>query len=112
MTIMLRVGSRPIPTWQICSRPSPVVGRFLSADSSGFRILNMFNRGSRPTVTELVVESADSAVESSDYTTKPTADPVIIGQWVWALRPPLTILFPVSRVGEKSPVGRSGFFFS
>ena len=70
----------------------------------------MFNKGSWPTVTELVVESADSAVNS---TTDAIADPVKIGLWVWALRPPLSKkLFPVSRVGGKNPVGRLGFFFS
>ena len=40
-----------------------------SSDSSGFRILNMFNRESRPTSTESVVESADSGIESADSTT-------------------------------------------
>ena len=36
------------------------------ADSGGFRIINMFNTGSRPTTTESVVELADSVVELSD----------------------------------------------
>ena len=45
-----------------------------SADSRGFKILNMFDRDSRPTLTESVVESADSAVESADYWSRPTGN--------------------------------------
>ena len=45
----------------------------------------MFNRESRPTFTESVVESADPAVESADSTTDSAADPVKIGLWVRAL---------------------------
>ena len=51
-----------------------------SADS---RIPNMmFNRGCRPTVTELVLELVDSAVETTDS----SAGLAKIGVWVWALR--------------------------
>ena len=53
-----------------------------SADSSGSRISIMFDRGSWPTITELVVVSADSAVELADS----TADPVKIGLWVLAFK--------------------------
>ena len=44
----------------------------------------MYDRGSLPIITELVVESADSVVGSADSTTDFTADPVKIGLWVWA----------------------------
>ena len=50
------VDYRPLPTWLIWRRPTPIVGQFLSADSSGFRILNMFNKDSWPTITEPLVE--------------------------------------------------------
>ena len=53
--------------------------KVLSADSSGIRILNMFNRESRTTITELVVELANS-------TTNSPADPVKIGLWVRGLK--------------------------
>ena len=46
-----------------------------SADYSGFRILNMFNTDSRSTITESVVESANSAIESDDSMADFTADP-------------------------------------
>ena len=34
----------------------------------------MFDRASRPTITELVVESADSTAESADYWSRPTGN--------------------------------------
>ena len=34
----------------------------------------MFDRDSRPTITESVVEAADSAVESADYWSRPTGN--------------------------------------
>ena len=34
----------------------------------------MFDRASRPTITESVEESADSAVESADYWSRPTGN--------------------------------------
>ena len=43
-----------------------------SADSSGFRILNMFDWESWLTITESVVESANSTAKSA-------ADPIKIG---------------------------------
>ena len=36
----------------------------------------MFDRENQPTITESVVESADSAIEPPDSTTDPAADPV------------------------------------
>ena len=68
----------------ICSRLTPFICQFPLADSSGSRILNMYDRGSLPIITELVVESADSVIGSADSTTDFTADPVKIGLWVWA----------------------------
>ena len=59
---------RPVPTRPILSQATAIVGRFPSADSIGFKILNMFDRESRPTMTESVVESADSGIESADST--------------------------------------------
>ena len=41
---------------------------------------------SRPTISESVVKSADSAVESDDYMADFTADPLKIGIWVRAFR--------------------------
>ena len=71
---MCYVALRPVPTGPISRRPTAIVGRLLSADSRGFKILNMFDRGSRPTITESVVESADSAVELADYWSRPTGN--------------------------------------
>ena len=65
---------RPVPTRPISRRPTAIVGRLPSADSRGFKILNRFDRDSRPTITESVVESADSAVESADYWSRPTGN--------------------------------------
>ena len=42
------------------------------AGSSGFRLLNMFNRSSQPTITELVVELTDSTAESANLTFRST----------------------------------------
>ena len=60
--------------WADFRRPTLIVGRFPSADSGGLKILNMFDRASRPTFTESVVESADSAVESADYWSRLTGN--------------------------------------
>ena len=38
------------------------------------KILNMFDRESRPTMRESAVESADSAVQSADYWSRPTGN--------------------------------------
>ena len=76
---------RPVPTGPISRRPTPIVGRFPSADSRGFKILNMFDRASRQTITESVAESADSAVESADYWSRPT------GNWPCGYGPLLTV---------------------
>ena len=46
----------------------------------------MFNRESRPIIPELVVESADSVVESADSEADFAADPIKIGLWVRALK--------------------------
>ena len=59
---------RPIPTRPICSWPTPIVGRFLSTNSRAIKILNMFDRESRPTITESAVQSADCTTESADCT--------------------------------------------
>ena len=47
----------------------------------------MFDWDSRPTITELMVESADSGLELSDSTVDSAANPLKIGLWVRALRP-------------------------
>ena len=54
---------RPYPTRLICL---------------GFRILNMFNMESRQTITESVVESAYSGIESADSTANSAANPLKI----------------------------------
>ena len=71
--------SVPVPTRLICCQPTPIIGQLQSADSSGFRILNGFNKGSRETITKSVVQSADSMTNSS-------SDLARIGIRVWALR--------------------------
>ena len=58
--------------------PSIGVGR---RESRGFRILNMFDRGSRPTITE----SADFGIESADSTADSATNPLKIGRRVRAL---------------------------
>ena len=74
------------PIVTVIKGPYPVgrfaVGRPQSADSCVLRILNMFNWGSRLTITESAVYSADSTPESADYTT----DSAKICLWVRALR--------------------------
>ena len=59
--------------------------RLLSANSSIFRILNMFDMDSRPTIVKSVVESADSRIESTDSTIDFAQTPLKIGLWVRAL---------------------------
>ena len=44
----------------------------------------MFDRESRPTITELVAESADSSTESADFTTDSARNLARIGVWVRA----------------------------
>ena len=48
----------------------------------------MFNRsiGRQPTVMKSVVESADSRLESADYSADSNADPAKVGAWVRALK--------------------------
>ena len=79
---------RPVPTRPICRLPTAIVSQFPSVDSSGFRILNMFNTASRPTITEFVVEMANSARESADSMANFTADPpaCVYEPSVWLLR--------------------------
>ena len=68
-----------VPTRLICRRLTAKVGRFPSAYSSGFRMLNMFDRGSQPAITESMVKSADSV----DSTTYSSPNLTRIGVWVW-----------------------------
>ena len=70
----LDLNLRPVSIWLI--QPSLIVSLFPSTHSSRLRILNMFFRESHLTITESVVNSADSAVESAAPTTDSTADPV------------------------------------
>ena len=72
---------RTIPTRTIWHRLTTIVGRFMSADSSGFRILNMLNTDD---YFRTGGKSANSAVESADYMADFTADPMKIGVWVYA----------------------------
>ena len=44
----------------------------------------MFDRGSRPSIIELVIQSADSGIESADSTADSATNPLKIGRWVWA----------------------------
>ena len=46
----------------------------------------MVDRASRQTITESVVESANSAVELADSTADSSEDPVKIGLWVRGLK--------------------------
>ena len=83
----MKAHERPVPTRPICSWLTAIVGQLPLADSSGFRILNMFNTDSRLTISESVVESDDSAVESADYMTDYmadfTADSMKIVVWIY-----------------------------
>ena len=72
----VEVSLPTVPTGLISRRPTAIVSRFLSADSRGFRILDMFDRGSQLTFTELVVESADSWIGSADSTADSTENPL------------------------------------
>ena len=76
----------PVPTGPISCRATAIVGRFPSAYSRGFKILNMFDMDSRPTIVKLVVESADSGIESADSTADSASNPLKIGLWVRAFR--------------------------
>ena len=58
---------------------------FPSADSRGFKILNMFDMDSRPTIVKSVVESANSGIETADSTADSAIIPLKIGLWVWTL---------------------------
>ena len=58
------------------------VGRLPSGDSSGFRILNVFDMDSRPTIVKSVVESADSGIESAESAPDSAVNPLRIGLWV------------------------------
>ena len=51
-------------------------------------MLNLCNRGSQPTVIELVVK----LVELADADADSSANPLKIDQWVWAFRVPLCSL--------------------
>ena len=44
-----------MPTRHISRWSTAVVGYFTSGDFRGFKILNMFDRGSQPTIAEWVV---------------------------------------------------------
>ena len=59
----MRPDYRPVPTRPIYRQPTTIGGRFPSPYSSGFRILNTFNRGSQLPIP--VVESAEFIVESA-----------------------------------------------
>ena len=78
---------RPVPTRAISRRLTPIVGRQESANSRGFKILNMFDRASRPTIIKSAIESPDGAVKLADSMADSSADPVKIGLWVRPLRP-------------------------
>ena len=47
---------RLVPTRSISCRPTAIVGRFPLVDSRALRILNMFDRGSRPILLPILVE--------------------------------------------------------
>ena len=65
MTISLKAKTQTKPTWPI---------DHASADSNSWPI----------PVGQFLVETADSAIESSDSTIDSAGDPVKIGLWVWA----------------------------
>ena len=67
----------------ICRRPTPIVVRLPPADSSGFRILNMFDMDSHLSIVKSVVESADSALLLADYSTLFNTNPPKVDLWVW-----------------------------
>ena len=63
-----------------------IVGLLESTNWIDAEILNIFNRGSRPTVMKSVVESDDSGLESADHSTDSNTDPAKVGVWVWAFK--------------------------
>ena len=80
LCLLLSLGMlRPLPTGL-----TPIVGCLPSADSRGFKILNMFDRGSRPTIKESTVESVNSSPESANSTANSATNPLKIGLWVRA----------------------------
>ena len=74
----------PVPTGPILRQQTAIVGQFPSADSGGFRILNVFNTESRLTITESVGQLANSVVPSADSIADPSSDLDRIGVWVLA----------------------------
>ena len=77
------LGARRIPT---SSWPTAIIGRFPSADWIGVQILNMFNTGSQSTGMKSVVESADSGLESADYSADSKTDSSKVSLWVRAFK--------------------------
>ena len=71
---------------------SAIVGRLELADWIGVEIINMFDTGSRPTITKSVLELADSGIELADSTADSAESPLKIGLWVRA--------FSLSLLGE------------
>ena len=57
-----------------------------STEWIGLEILNMFNTGSRMTITKSMVELADSGIELADSITYSVAKPLKIGLWIRAFR--------------------------
>ena len=45
----------------------------------------MFDMGCQPTIVKSMVESADSGLESADYSANSNAVPAKVVVWVWAL---------------------------
>ena len=54
----------------------------------------MFNRGSRPTFKETVVESVNSGIESANSTANSAANPLKIGLWVRVLSDEPEVFLP------------------
>ena len=61
-------------------------GLISSADSNRFRISNMFDMDSQLTIVKLVLELANSEIESADSTADSAANPLRISLWVQAFR--------------------------
>ena len=86
-TAPLVIGLLAGAIYAIATRTGPATGvsgnivpRLPSVNSRGFKLLNMFDRGSRTTMTELLVYS----IPELDSTTDSATNHLKIGRWVWA----------------------------
>ena len=110
-TPMHETFSVPVHIWSfkahtyLATQSIAIVGRLALADCSKFKILEMFDIGSQPTITESVLELADSVLESADSTADSTADLVKTSLWVLAFSYDMalhtTLQLAIGKEGQK-----------